>query len=333
MDENATDGPTKKLPAKKPAPISPAWTATPAPSAGRSVDGDSTAASSTGGETAAPWPAPGDTTSGIPAPGDTTTGWPAPGDTAAAWPAPGDTAGGTPAPGDTETSGPTSGNSGTAVGSNEQLGLRASDLDRRRVASVLHEALGRGQLTITEFDERTAAAWAARYTSELDGLTVDLIPSRFGLDAAQHHRRTPSDQIQPPASARVTGDGGPSASVAVFSGFERKGVWTVPERFTAVAIMGGGVIDIRHANFGAQHVTITATAIMGGIDVIVPDDVQVEVTGFAFMGGFDDTRKWDGRSATPDQDAPRVTINGFALMGGVTVSRKASGPVSHVRHG
>lgn len=200
--------------------------------------------------------------------------------------------------------------------------LRASDAERRRTASILHEALGKGQLTIEEFDERTAQAWAAVYVDDLAPLTADLVVP----GPAAPSRALVSADVQPPASERVTGDGGPSLSVAVWSGFERKGVWTVPPRFTAIAVMGGGDIDLRYANFGAQEITITAVAIMGGIDIIVPDDVFVRERGFGFMGAFNDDRKWDDQPLKPPPGAPIVTVQGLALMGGVSITRRPSGP-------
>ncbi len=51
---------------------------------------------------------------------------------------------------------------------------RASDADRERVADRLRRALDEGRLTVTEFDERTRAAYAARTYGELDELTTDL---------------------------------------------------------------------------------------------------------------------------------------------------------------
>lgn len=201
--------------------------------------------------------------------------------------------------------------------------LRASDNDRRRVATILHEALGRGQLTIEEFDERTAQTWAAKYTSELTPLTAD-------LQAPSTTRSVTPYDAHPPASARVTGDGGPSFAFAMFGGFDRKGVWTIPATFNAVAIMGGGTIDLRYANLGAREVTINAVAIMGGIDIIVPDDVVVKEHGIGIMGAFDDSRKWDTAPSPLPSDAPVITVRGMALMGGVTIQRKPSGPVKRI---
>jgi hypothetical protein len=52
--------------------------------------------------------------------------------------------------------------------------IRASDVQREAVVHRLHDALGRGQLTVEEGHERTAAAYAARYVDELPPLTDDL---------------------------------------------------------------------------------------------------------------------------------------------------------------
>ena len=52
--------------------------------------------------------------------------------------------------------------------------MRASDDDRERVAAVLREAVGRGQLSLTEVDDRLRAAYAAVDRAELAAVTRDL---------------------------------------------------------------------------------------------------------------------------------------------------------------
>lgn len=54
--------------------------------------------------------------------------------------------------------------------------MRASDADRARVADVLHRHTADGRLTLDEFDQRAAAAYAAQRIGELDVLTADLPP-------------------------------------------------------------------------------------------------------------------------------------------------------------
>jgi hypothetical protein len=95
------------------------------------------------------------------------------------------------------------------------------------------------------------------------------------------------------------------------------GRWVVPRKYVAVAVMGGIELDLRDAQFSEPDVTLHAYTVMGGIEITVPEDVEVDVSGLAFMGGFDHNASGPG---TPG--APRVRVLGFALMGGVEVRRK-----------
>ena len=52
--------------------------------------------------------------------------------------------------------------------------LRAADTDRAAVATVLGEHMSAGRLTLEEYDERLARAYAARTFGELEELTADL---------------------------------------------------------------------------------------------------------------------------------------------------------------
>jgi hypothetical protein len=52
--------------------------------------------------------------------------------------------------------------------------LRAADADRTAVASVLGEHMAAGRLTVEEYDDRLARAYAAKTYGELEVLTADL---------------------------------------------------------------------------------------------------------------------------------------------------------------
>src|SRR4051812_9574290 len=52
--------------------------------------------------------------------------------------------------------------------------LRAGDTDRAALASVLGRHMADGRLTVAEYDERVARAYAARTYGDLDELTADL---------------------------------------------------------------------------------------------------------------------------------------------------------------
>jgi hypothetical protein len=55
-------------------------------------------------------------------------------------------------------------------------GLRASDADREAVVERLHRAAIEGRLDADELEERVATAYAAKFCTDLDGLTADVTP-------------------------------------------------------------------------------------------------------------------------------------------------------------
>ncbi|CAM5614418.1 hypothetical protein SANTM175S_07797 [Streptomyces antimycoticus] len=105
--------------------------------------------------------------------------------------------------------------------------MRASDAERERIAEVLRDAVAEGRLDMEEFDERLNAAYTARTHGELEPLVRDLpVPG--------------SVAPAPPTPAGPTGwreriGGSPTSrmGIAIMGGFQRKGAWTVPRRFTA----------------------------------------------------------------------------------------------------
>ncbi|MFF3344925.1 DUF1707 domain-containing protein [Streptomyces sp. NPDC002779] len=192
--------------------------------------------------------------------------------------------------------------------------LRASDADRERVAEVLRDALAEGRLDMGEFEERLDATYKARTYGELAPITRDL-----PVSPAVNMVKGPLDDGS--WSGRIIdGEGSSTWGVAVMSGFERKGRWTVPRRFTGFAFWGGGELDLREADFADREVVINCVAIMGGINVIVPPGVEVVVRGIGVMGGFDHREE----GVPGDPGAPRVIVTGFAFWGGVGVERKAT---------
>jgi hypothetical protein len=189
--------------------------------------------------------------------------------------------------------------------------LRVSDADREQAAEVLRKAAGEGRITFDELDERLAAAYSAKTYGDLAAVTHDL-PEPGPVP--------PADVAPSPGPAtRIGGTPGPAVSVAVMSEAHRTGPWVVPPAYSAVAIMGAIRLDLRDARFSQPEVTIQTFTLMGGVDIIVDEDVEVDVAGFGFMGTF------DHRAAGPGlPGAPRVRIVGFALMGGVNVKRSPS---------
>jgi hypothetical protein len=205
--------------------------------------------------------------------------------------------------------------------------LRASDADREAVADVLRDALVEGRLQLTEFEARLEEAHAGRTHGELEQLVHDL-PIAGATGAV-----LPAGSVAPvgplgaigsvgaigPWSDRIGGTPTSRNGIAILGGFERKGIWTIARRYTTFAFMGGGRVDLREARFEAPETVIRAVAVMGGVSIVVPPDVELEVRGIGVMGGFDHSHAGAGSPG-----APRVVVTGFAFWGGVTVERKVT---------
>lgn len=194
----------------------------------------------------------------------------------------------------------------------DEVSARVGDAERRTVDARLQQAVGDGRLTLHEYDERAGQVWAARTRAELDATVQDLpgpVPAPSTAPAARTGRR--------PGTRRA---------VAVMSGDRLAGPVAAGQHLEAYAVMGGAVVDLRRDDLPAQ-VQVRAVAVMGGIEVLVPRGVTVQLSGVAFMGG----RDVQVDPAMPG--APVVDVQAYALMGGVEVKHGDQGAVSLTKAG
>ncbi len=169
-----------------------------------------------------------------------------------------------------------------------------------QAAQLLADAAAAGRLPMTEYEARLTKAYAAKTYEELDRLSADLPGA---ITAAR--RGAP---LHPAPSTLL---------LAIMSGFERRGRWNVPKKLTTFALWGGGVIDLRYADFTSPEVEIHTYSIMGGQTILVPPEVNVELQGHGVMGTFDHLSYEQGLPG-----APRIKVRGFSLWGKVSVKRK-----------
>ncbi|GGF34324.1 DUF1707 SHOCT-like domain-containing protein [Williamsia phyllosphaerae] len=199
---------------------------------------------------------------------------------------------------------------------NGRARLRASDADRSLVHDILAAAMTQGHLSPTEYETRASSAVAASTFGELDALTDDLPVS----DIARAGGPSP-DVIDLDAAAYSMTSGASTSPVttkiAVMSGTDLVGNVPVGSELQVFALMGGAEIDLRRVEFTEPTLTVRAFAIMGGIEVLVPEDATVEISGLGLMGGFSHKAAGRGRPG-----APTIKVVGLALMGGVEVERK-----------
>lgn len=159
-----------------------------------------------------------------------------------------------------------------------------------------------------ELEDRVAAAYNARTYAELEPLTRDLPGPGTGDVVSAGTQADPLPAIRTSRFA-----------IAFMGAFHRRGTWAVARRFSALSLMGGGVIDLRGAQLTDGRVAITAFAIMGGIEIAVPEDAHVDAHGIGIMGAVS-----HGVRGTGKPGGPVITVRAFALMGAVTVRRRKS---------
>jgi hypothetical protein len=202
----------------------------------------------------------------------------------------------------------------TPQGFNENSRLRASDADRDAAAAVVNNALAEGRLTAEEHSDRLDAIYSAKTHAELVPLLDDLPAA--GPSAAS---------TAPAVAVRPTGQLAPakrgSRIVAIFGGASRTGGWHAEPVIEVLAVFGGVDLDFRDAVLPGQEVVVRATAVLGGVDLVVPPEMRVvDGGGVAILGGRDIAGA-SAESAGPD--APVLRVEGTCVLGGIDVRRKA----------
>jgi hypothetical protein len=168
---------------------------------------------------------------------------------------------------------------------------RVSYVERDVVVERLRVACGDGRLTLEEFSDRVGEAYQARTPSELARLTADL--------PAETDAEVPA--IRPTRWV-----------VGVFSGARRSGPWRPADPTRAVAVFGGCQLDLTAVELPPET-RIVAVSVFGGVEVLVPEGVPVDLGGFAVFGGRED------RTSGPLRvGAPVVRVDCRAVFGGVT---------------
>jgi hypothetical protein len=195
----------------------------------------------------------------------------------------------------------------TNVGPIASGNLRASDADREQVANLLSTAYAEGRLTREEHDERVDQLMRAKTFDDLVLITRDLVVigspnpvarqtnSSFTIDTARQNPET--DKM-----------------IAIFGGVNRKGRWRARRNIQALALFGGMDLDLRDAIFEAPLVEISGFWCFGGLDIKVPEGIEVQDQTAGIFGGTDVRDIGD-----PAPGAPTLVIKGVTLFGGVSV--------------
>jgi hypothetical protein len=172
---------------------------------------------------------------------------------------------------------------------------------RNQVIEDLKEGYSRDFINQFEFENRIEKAHDASNKFELIALIEDL-PETTAKPEPQH----------PINQGKVKENG---VILSIFAGIERRGRWRPARNTKVIASMGGVDLDFTFAELPPGVTTIDILTVMGGVDIVVPDDINVESEGFAIMGGWDENIQ----QSANDPSKPTLRIRGFAMMAGVEV--------------
>jgi len=182
--------------------------------------------------------------------------------------------------------------------------VRASDAERDAVVERLSAACAEGRLTLEELGGRVGVAYAALWRADLEALLADLPPAPSPAGAAD---RPP---VEVPRRKWL---------VAVMGSVVRRGHWRLPPRTNVVAVMSSSELDLRSALIESNDIEIRVWSLMSEQRVVVPDGVEVEVSGLELLG----ERKVEVNSAAPRPGVPRLHVKVVGVMSGLTVTNGA----------
>jgi predicted membrane protein len=106
-----------------------------------------------------------------------------------------------------------------------------------------------------------------------------------------------------------------AGNFSVFGGGKRRINTPDFTRADVLAVFGGYELDLRKAGIKGASAIIDATAIFGGIEILVPEDWNVIVRGVGIFGGYGD-ESHHGPVSAP---APELIVQGVAIFGGVAI--------------
>ena len=124
--------------------------------------------------------------------------------------------------------------------------------------------------------------------------------------------RTLLNAMSGPGDAAEVGNSEESAS-AFLSGVERRNRSADFRGGSAFAFMGAVNFDLREADIAGERAVIHVFAMMGGLEIRVPEEWTVDLGVTSLMGGVED------KTRGPSLAAKRLVLKGTVIMGGIEI--------------
>jgi predicted membrane protein len=122
----------------------------------------------------------------------------------------------------------------------------------------------------------------------------------------------------------------PETVYSVLRSVTRRGPWEPPETMRLVSVMGSIVLDYRDADLPLGVTTVECEVFAGSVEIIMPPDVDLELTGSVFLGSVEtrggDTRRsmrerlvGPGPDPEEEYERPLLCVSCSGGMGSVEV--------------
>ena len=173
---------------------------------------------------------------------------------------------------------------------------------RKEAIKKLEHNFAHGYLEVEEFEKRLDLAINTTLPQDLTRITSD-------LSLIPDNSENPSDIDINRGKIRPE-----ELFVGLLSGVDRKGVWKPARKNRLFTLMGGMDLDFTDAVFPPGVTDIEFLCMMGGVDITVPEGINVEVKGLPVMGSI-------AKKVSDDHypGRPTLKIHGIVLMGGVDI--------------
>ena len=108
-------------------------------------------------------------------------------------------------------------------------------------------------------------------------------------------------------------------NIAVFGGAKMgQASWRPGKKVSSIAIFGGSEVDFRQAELEESVTEVTTFSLFGAHKIIVPKDIQVNLSGFSLFGAKEDKRFQ--AKETPTASNKTIHVSAISIFGGCTVT-------------
>jgi len=181
---------------------------------------------------------------------------------------------------------------------------------RKEVIDQLVMNYSHGELSLEAFERRLDDAMETSDHQVLVELTADL-----DLKVDQDFVDNKNNQM---GINYVPGDSKDVEHIfQIFSSEERNGAWRLPKEIQVSSVFSSVDIDLTEAEFSNPEVLITVYNIFSGLDIFVPENINVQTRVFSIFGSTDNSA-----NSIANPNAPTVIVEGFSLFSGIDVKIK-----------